>query len=549
MNNSRYTTTNILLFRYILIFINKLTFMINRTFLKKVVSLAGVYIMRAQNTVLYVGKAKNLKKRLNFYFRKKLPDKTKYLMEKVTEIQTIITRTEQEALLLENNLIKQHLPPYNVIFKDDRSYPFLVMTEHDFPQLKITRSKIIKGIKFGPFTDIQTIKLIYEWLQKIFKLRTCNDLNFKYRTKPCLLYQIDRCSAPCVNKISKEDYQHNILLAKNMLTKETSLIKEWTKIMISFSQQQNYEKAAFYRDQIRNYKKIQTKQTVVKSISDNLDLIASITQQDNIKISLIKVRNGLMVGNQIFTAKTKLDDYQDDLEQFILNYYKNNESPRKLVTNFPLSSVLTDWLKSEKKLKINKISPHTQALLDLAILNLNKENSNSEKNFYTGKQQIANYLNLEFLDQLESFDISHFAGESAVASWIIWTKDKISQRSFSVKSKNNDLANLRETLLTRIKHKTPLPQLFLIDGGLNQVNTCKTILSENHIEIPILGISKEQGRKEGLETIWYNNNPWHNIPQEALKVLIKLRNLAHKKAITVNRIKILKKRVTTNNIQ
>lgn len=522
--------------------------MINRTFLKGITSLAGVYIMRAQDVVLYVGKAKNLKKRLCFYFKKKLPNKTQHLMNKVTDIQTIVTRTEQEALLLENNLIKQYLPPYNVTFKDDRSYPFLVMTEHDFPQLKITRNKTIKGIKFGPFTDIQTIKLIYEWLQKIFKLRTCNDLNFKYRTKPCLLYQIDRCSAPCIDKISKKDYQHNISLAKDMLTKDTSLVKEWTKIMISYSQQQNYEKAAFYRDQIRNYQKIQTKQTVVKSIFDNLDLIASIIQQDNIKISLIKVRNGLMVGNQIFTAKTKLDDYQDDLEQFILDYYKNNEPPHKLVTNFPLSSLLSNWLKIEKKLKINKISSHTQALLDLAILNLNKENPNSEKSFQAGWQQIANYLNLESLNQIESFDISHFAGESAVASWIIWTEDKISQRSFSVKSKNNDLANLKETLLTRIKHKLPLPQLFLIDGGLNQVNACKAILNENHIEIPILGISKDQQRKEGLETIWYNNNPWYNIPQEALKNLIKLRNLAHKRAITVNRIKILKKRITMDNI-
>ncbi len=517
--------------------------MIDRSFLKTVVSLPGVYLMQnAGNDVLYVGKAKNLKRRLSFYFRKQLPLKTQRLVEKIANIQTIITRNEKEALLLENNLIKKYLPPYNVVFKDDRIYPYLIFTEHRYPQLKITRTPSIQGIKFGPFTENRMLKTTYEWLQKLFQLRTCNDTNFKYRSKPCLLYQIERCSAPCVQQISFDDYQQNVTFAQNTLTKETGLIKEWKKMMLTASKQQKYEKAAFYRDQIQHYQNIYAKQTVVKSIKEHLDLIAYSLKGESMKINLLKVRNGLVVGNQILTAQIKLEDYQTALEQFIVNYYGNNETPPKLVIHFPLSTSIATWLKNEKKVKIKPINADTKALLELAFLNLEQQNDDWRQKFQQGLTQIAQYLNLPHLERLESFDISHFAGEAASAAWIIWTLDQVYQRSLPVHAKANDLANLQESLLLRIKHRTPLPQLFLIDGGLNQVKACQTVLTAHHLDIPILGISKGENRKEGLETIWYRNQRWSNPPPEAMILLIKLRNLAHQKAITVNRLRINQKR-------
>ena len=509
--------------------------------LKKIVSQqpksSGIYKMvNDQEKILYVGKAKNIQNRLKSYLNpNNLSNRIKRLMSQVEKIDVVVTETEKEALLLEANLIKKIKPQYNILLRDDKSFPYILINyEHDYPQIKKHRGKqSIKGKYFGPFATISSLDYTLKILQKVFLLRSCEDTIFENRTKPCLLYQIERCSGPCVDyTINKEDYLESVKSAEDFLSgKHSNLQEELSKKMESESNSLNFEKAASYRDKIVALTQIQSQQNINLKDIKNTDVISIARQGNKSCIQVFIYRSGQNWGNRSYFPKHSDEDQTSEiLERFIVDFYTKYSPPREVLINHALNdeSLIVSSLCSIYDFKTKFNVPIKGKKLDI-VKYADRNSQISLKNYIA--QKLSDSKNLESLrdtlgitkkiNRIEAYDNSHLFGKNAVGAMIVYTSegfDKKSYRKFNIDSNkvklSDDYGMMRHVLSRRFSNEAiknskkynTLPDIIVIDGGKGHYDIARKILDDNGLEsISVLSIFKGEGRRETLDQIIYNN--------------------------------------------
>lgn len=538
---------------------------------KSVSTFAGVYKMLDKNgTIIYVGKAKNLKKRLSSYlFTSKHDAKTESLVAQIASVETIVTANENEALLLENNLIKLLRPRYNILFKDDKSYPYLLLTQHTFPRLCVHRgARNIKGYYFGPFSNIGSIRDILNLLQKIFKLRQCGENFFRNRTRPCIQYQIKRCSAPCVDYIDEKNYAVNVDLARKFLKGQSNeVIQNVIALMEKASTDKDYETAAYFRDQILSLKKIQQQQYVVNKDGD-VDAISLVTNPHAICIGIISIRKGLVLGSKTYFKDLANTIFSEEilstfLSQYYLNIMTTGDAPRKIYIDVKLDDRL--WLQDAISQSLQspiKISDNATGVfakwIEMARVNalhvLNR-NVTAKAIFFKQLQSFQTTFHLVGIPKrIECFDVSHSGGEATVASCVAFDERgpyKKGYRKYNIKNGfADDYGALKEALtrhFTKVKEsKEKIPDVLIIDGGKGQLNIANQVLEELQVVgIFLLTIAKGPSRKPGLEEIYLSNHerPISLNPESpTLHMLQQVRDEAHRFAITGQRRQLANKR-------
>ncbi len=543
-------------------------------FLATVPQLPGVYEMHdEQDVVLYVGKAKNLKKRLGSYFRKDLLPKTAKFMELVARIQFTVTANEKEALLLEYNLIKRYSPKYNIDFRDNKSYPYLVLTKHSFPRLMIYRGKKNPqmGDFFGPFPAGDAVKFVLKLIQKLFKLRVCKDNFMALRSRPCLFYQLKLCSAPCLNKITAEQYQKAVSLAITFLIGKNELVTEQiTKLMQEAAQNLAYEQAAEYRDQIAKIRQIQMDQQIYGDAGE-LDVLALTKHNDWVAVSLLFVRSSLLIGAQqhCFEVSGALLNDEGLFKEVLLNYYLAAENrlnrhypvPQRIVTNQTLPPAEIELLENllmtalgKKVCVLARSNNNFASLVEFAERNARealthhlKQLKHYDDGFQELKTLIASKADLERIDAL---DASHYQGENQVVSFVAINRegpDKAHYRLLKVDLAGDDCAAIREALIRRYRAVRTLPNLILIDGGRLQLQAAAAALTELKLDnIPLLAIAKGEGRKIGLEQVWQRgkHSPLAlDLTHAAFRLLVRARDEAHRYASLGQRRGMIKRRM------
>jgi len=498
------------------------------SFLKTVTEEAGVYQMHNQaSDVLYVGKAKNLKKRLSSYFRKSgLAPKTAALVSKIARIDVTVTRTEAEALLLEQNLIKQQRPPYNILLRDDKSYPYVYLSAHEFPRLSFHRgAKKGKGRYFGPYPGAGAVRESLSFLQKTFKVRQCEDSFFRNRSRPCLQYQINRCSAPCVNAVDVEAYdnavRHTVMFLEG---KNKVLIQELADQMEQASADLAFEEAADFRDQIQALQQVQAKQ-IIEGEGGDVDIIGIDMQAGAACVQVLFVRGGRILGSKSYYPKLQLETSAAEvLEAFIAQFYVSSvagrEIPKELITSEKLpneallSAALTDQV-SRKTAVLNKVRGNRAKWQQLAKQTASQNLASylaNKQTLYQRFEALQDALGLpELPERLECFDISHSSGEATVASCVVFNHTgplKSDYRRFNIEgvTSGDDFGAMKQALTrryTRIKSgEGRLPDLLLIDGGKGQLSQAKTVLEELQIsDLLVVGVAKGTTRKAGFEIL------------------------------------------------
>lgn len=544
-----------------------------KIYIKTLPAQPGVYRMLNDNQeVIYVGKARNLKKRVESYFVREHEDlKTQTLVSQIASMEIIITGSENEALLLENNLIKELQPRYNILFKDDKSYPYLQLTNDEFPQLTSHRGSRKPGYKyFGPYPTYNTARESLHLLQKIFKLRNCQNSNFANRSRPCLQYQIKRCSAPCVKFISNEDYAKDVRLAELFLAgKNKAILTELIQYMDLAAEQLNFEKAALLRDQITILRRAQEQQ-YMHAKSGDIDVIVVLQQQNKAIVELLMVRHGQVIGNKAFFPKILLTTNNADiLSEFIAQHYLAKDEPQFIPKEIVVSATNENiaWIantlseQAGRQVKIiSKVRAAKRYWLQLAEKNAEHELKTylaNKTNLNQRFQALTDILQLTAIPtRLECFDISHTQGESTIASCVVFDQSgplKNDYRRFNIEgiTGGDDYAAMFQALqrrYTRIqKEEGKLPDILIIDGGKGQLTQAKQVLTELGItDVLLLGIAKGSTRKAGLEQVILGNaeDKVINIPADspALHLLQHIRDEAHRFAITTHRQKQRKNR-------
>jgi len=542
-----------------------------KAFLQNLPSLPGVYQMLGKDKdILYVGKARNLKKRVSSYFSSKQKDiKTSALLKHVVDVDITVTRTENEALLLESNLIKKHQPHYNVLFRDDKSYPYiLITTEHKFPRIDFYRgNRKRSGDFFGPYPSAMAVRETIQLIQKIFRLRTCTDHFFNSRMRPCLLYQIERCTGPCVGHITQEEYAQNTELAMLFLQGKNDLvISALTEKMDAASKNKDYEQAALYRDQILNLRAIQQKQ-YVSAHQGNVDVIGFASNAGIACIQLLVIREGRVLGSRAFFPSFPNETTKEEIiTSFITQHYltsAENDIPKEMIIDAELTEL--HWLESVlaeesgHKVEISHTVrgdrnkwleiANNSAKQSIASQMLNKTNMEERFNALKEALKLA-----ETPARLECFDISHTMGEETVASCVVFDRNgplKSDYRRFNISgiTPGDDIAAMKQALTRRYKRAqtetTKLPDILFIDGGKAQLHIAEHVLEELGIHlIMLVGIAKGEGRKPGLETLIIpGKDPLHLPPDShALHLIQHIRDEAHRFAITAHRLRRDKKR-------
>ena len=554
--------------------------------------------------ILYVGKARNLKKRVSSYFqRTQLSPRIELMVGKIARYETTVTRTETEALILENNLIKELAPPFNILFRDDKSYPYVMLTGHQFPRLASYRGKVDKrNHYFGPFPNSWAVRNSIQILQKVFRLRTCEDFVFKNRSRPCLLHQIHRCSAPCVGRLSIEQYGQDVAQATRFLEGDHSrVLSELEKEMHIHSEAMEFEMAAVLRDRIADLSSVlqqQSMDTVAEGEGD-VDIIAVAQTEGMVCVNLAMVRGGRHLGDRPYfpkglrTSSGELPSPAEILEAFIAQHYldevigdepsSTNNIPPVLVLNHALQSAsddgstlsetppkdLHDLLNAQAGRKITFLhQPQGQRRHWLGMAEGNAKLALTKRLVETGGQlararSLADILSLELENlehlRVECFDISHTSGEATQASCVVYTKNAMQSgeyRRFNINdiTPGDDYAAMRQVLQRRYANfqELPLekiPQVILIDGGKGQVEMARQVFLEFGIDIGlIVGVAKGEGRKVGLETLIFADGrpPLElGIDSAALLLVAQIRDEAHRFAITGMRAKRAKARTVS----
>ena len=548
----------------------------HKNFLKHTSSRPGVYrMLDEEGEVLYVGKAKNLKKRLGSYFRGSgLDNKTIALVNRIQDIEITITSSETEALLLEQNLIKDKRPPYNILLRDDKSYPYIYLSSQDeFPRLAFHRgAKKKKGRYFGPFPSAGAVRESLGLLQKIFHMRQCEDSYFRNRTRPCLQYQIKRCSGPCVNLTTPEEYAEDVRHSVMFLEGKNDQIRdELTARMAQLSEALEFEEASRVRDQIKDLRIIQESQYVSGEKGD-VDVIAMAQDAGAVCIHVIFVRGGRVIGNKNYYPRFVLEkEPADILRAFIAQYYLSDAHrqsiPREILCNYEprdkeeLAGALTYLAERNVAIK-HQVRGHRLQWLDLAGVNAGHglmSKLNSKRSMQQRIKALQEALKLETPPQrLECFDISHSSGEATVASCVVFDQQgplKSDYRRFNIENitPGDDYAAMEQALkrrYTRLKKgEAKMPDILVIDGGLGQLSQAEQVLDALEVKgIRLLGIAKGISRRAGQETLILGGS--HKevlLPPESpgLHLLQHIRDESHRFAITAHRQRRGKKRTTS----
>jgi len=540
--------------------------------LGEMTSRPGVYrMLNADEDIIYIGKAKNLKKRVSSYFSgSPKTKKTMRMLSLVKGLEVTVTNTETEALLLESNLIKKHQPRYNVLLRDDKSFPYIhVSTDQEFPRVKFYRgSRSKKGDYFGPFPSGMAVRETLDQLQKLFRLRKCKDSEFANRSRPCLQYQIKRCSAPCVGKINAQAYQEDIGHAIQFLKgKSISVVESLQNKMDKAADKMQYEEAAYFRDQIANLKKIQAQQ-LMSGFDRDLDCIASHTLNGVTGVTIMFIRQGRNLGSRSYFPRYAKDtEFSEILDAFLTQYYLHHYPPHEILVDEKLieKDLLEDVLSVQAKHKVqikSDIRGKRKQLMHMTRMNAEHavmQHVNKQQQLDTRFASVKDVLELDEIPQLICcFDISHTMGEATTASCVVFDSKgakKSAYRRFNIRAvtDGDDYLALQEAVtryLQRIyqdqqdgkKPSARYPDLMLIDGGVGQVNSVlKAIDNLTELELPpflVAGVSKGEERKAGAEKIVMPHLQKELILGEdslALQLIQQVRDEAHRFALAGHR--------------
>ena len=496
------------------------------------------------DTIIYVGKAKNLVKRVKSYFREKLDrPKTQILMSHFDSLEYIVTNSEKEALILEATLIKKHRPRYNVQLKDDKRYPYVKITNEKFPRLIITRDVAKNGVYYGPFTDVGSVKQTVKFLKSLFKIRTCRNMN-----GPCLNSQIDLCLAPCAGNVSEKEYSEIINKIDLFFQgKYSTIVKNLKTEMAEAAMNEEYEKAAVIRDQIESIEEIMEKQ-FVDLVDDDLDqdVIAIAPGENEVVVIIMPIRNGKIVGRDDFLMSgSQYDSSSEVLFAFIQQYYGyNRHIPKQILLDEDIDDkeLLEDWLSDLRGNKVHIKVP--QKGVKLRLVKMAHKNAeiikHQKKTMENSLIELKKYLKLENLPRvIEGYDISNISGKFAVGSKVSFKDGKPNKKSykhFKIKTPGpNDFAMMEELLTRRLKRvdSDPEPDLMVIDGGKGQLGmVCGVLEKLNLTHIPVIGLAKE------FEEIYTPNSKRPIIipkNSKALHLLQQVRDESHRFAITYHR--------------
>ncbi len=546
----------------------------HKAFLASLTELPGVYrMLDANDVVLYVGKAKNLKKRVTSYFRENLPSlRIAHMVSQIDHIETTATRTEAEALLLENNLIKSLAPRYNILFRDDKSYPYIVVTRGDFPRLGFYRGNPDrKADYFGPYPSSWAVRDSIHLLQKMFRLRTCEDTVFANRSRPCLLYQIKRCSGPCVDLVSPEEYAADVQLAAMfLLGKQQEVTRRLNQAMEEAAARLAFEQAAIYRDQIQSLHQVQEKQFVSSSKGEDVDIVVAQREAGQLCVNLAMVRGGRHLGDRpLFPSNAGESTPVDAIAAFIRQHYSMHPAPARLLISpaLPadekgeLEGALAELAGRPVPIQEGRSELHKAWIemafqnVRLAILARNQASAQQEQRLAA----LQEALQLpEAIERIECFDISHTMGEAAVASCVVYQGNGMKRsdyRRFNMRdiTPGDDYAAMRQAVSRRYDKvasgEGTAPDLILIDGGKGQVASAYAALADLGLtHIPMLGVAKGEERKPGLETLIFpeGREPLQLPPEHpALHLIQEVRDEAHRFAITGHRARRSKARKTS----
>ena len=532
----------------------------------------GVYrMLDAQGKLLYVGKAKNLKKRVAAYFNrgKRSPRLTKMIAQ-TEAIETTVTNTEAEALLLENNLIKRHRPRYNILLRDDKSYPYIfISSEHKFPQITFYRGRRErKGRYFGPYASPGAARSALNLLQKVFRVRQCDDYFFSHRSRPCLQYQIDRCSGPCVGLIDEDSYRNEIKAAIEFLEgKSHALIDRYVRAMDQASAELDYETAAHCRNKIELLRKVSEQQYVSAQAGD-VDIAAVESEGEVACVQVFNIRAGMNLGNKSYFPKIPdVASEEKIIAAFLGQYYLTHGIPEEIILSHRPEEVglLQQMLSNQAGKKVSIVcAPRSKRARWLDIARKNATGAlqgklASKAGLMQRFEAVQDELGLEFVPQrIECFDVSHTRGEATVASCVVFEQDgpiKTDYRYFNIEGvqSGDDYAAMHQALTRRYmrlkKGEGKLPDMLLIDGGKGQVTQARDVLGELQVEgVCIVGVAKGRQRKAGQETLIVADTG-HSVrlaPHSlALRLIQQVRDEAHRFAIGGHRKRRARARVSS----
>lgn len=535
--------------------------------------LPGVYRhLDAQGEVLYVGKARDLKKRVSSYFQKTgHSPRIAHMVARVVTVEVTVTPSEAEALLLENNLIKQLKPRYNILFRDDKSYPYLMVSKHVAPRIAYYRGSTQRpGQFFGPYPNAWAVRETIQILQKVFRLRTCEDSVYANRTRACLLHQINRCSAPCVGLTSEQDYQRDVERATRFLSGQTqAVLQDIEARMLAASEALEFEQAAALRDQMGALSKVLQQQTMEQTDGQDTDVIAIAMAGGKVCVNLAMIRNGRHLGDRAFFPTHVQDDEPGDvLEVFMAQHYIEHALPPVVVVSHApkdesLMALLSVAGQSKSRL-LTRPQGVRRAWLDQATQNaeLSLARALAEGGARQARTlELAQTLGLDTdeqsLDELriECFDISHTAGEATQASCVVFHHHEMQPslyRRYNIAgiTPGDDYAAMRQVLMRRYAKvadgEAALPSLVLIDGGKGQVEVARQVFEEYGLDLTcLIGVAKGENRKTGLETLVFADGRSPLVlgtASAALMLIAEVRDEAHRFAITGMRAKRAKAR-------
>lgn len=540
------------------------------TFVKSLPELPGVYrMLDSDAAVLYVGKAKSLKKRVSSYFNRALSSpRTALMVAQIAAIEITVTRSEAEALLLENNLIKRLDPKYNIVFRDDKSYPYIRLSNNPFPRITFFRGKPDRDASyFGPYPSAWSVRSSLHLLQKIFRLRTCEDAVFANRSRACLLYQIHRCSGPCVGHIAAETYDEDVKLARLFLGGQAPrLIRQITERMEKAAAALDFEKAAIYRDQIRQLGQLRDRQYVTGLISEDCDIVAGVAIDDRSCVVLAIVRGGEHLGDKIlFPEHAAKADMAEIVGNFLRQHYAAHPVPARIVCNTPLDAEVIDDVTLIAAAAVPVALPRgdqQRAWVEMAEKNGRVAIlARRESGAVLAEQLdgVREFLGLsEPPERIECFDISHTQGEGTVASCVVCENGAMKPsdyRQFNIRdvTPGDDYAAIAQAVSRRykglVKGEGQRPDLVIIDGGAGQVGKARDALNELGLsDLALIGLAKGVERKSGAEAIVFPDRRMPlQLPSDdrGFQLLLQIRDEAHRFALGGHRLRRAKARRTS----